>query len=91
MRIEVIRPDGELKREVWTFDLVIDFGTSAIYLDNYSIWERPSKRRKFILCTWCRRLDSRGSDIKDPPLPADVEAEARKRYQDFIMTLPIRK
>ncbi len=91
MRIEIIRPDGDLKREVWTYELAVSYFPAYIYFDHYSFQTRPTKRHNWRTENFWSRLDHRNNTIQDPPHSDDVEAEMRKRYQDYIMTLPIMK
>ncbi len=92
MRIEIIRADGDLKREVWTFNLSIDYARPCIYFEEYSFQTRETTRyKKWITHTHWERLDRRLNNVDNPVLPPDVEAEMRFRYQKGIMTLPIVK
>ena len=89
MRIEIIRPDGDLKREVWTFNLIVG-DSSCIYFDSYSFQTRATTRhRTWVSQTHWQRLDKRSNNIDDPPVSTEVETEMYTRYQEFIMTLPI--
>lgn len=89
MFIEIIRPDGDLKREVWVFYLSIDY-KATIYLDSFSFQAKKSSRhRKWLKQTHWQRLDKRSNNICRLPIPSDVEAEMRSMFQDFIKTLPI--
>ena len=91
MEIEIIRPNGDLKREVWHFSLSITIFSSCIYFDGYSIQTKESTRhKKWLPQTHWRRLDRRSNNIDNPPLPPNVEAEMRGLYQEYTMTLPIR-
>lgn len=90
MRIEIIRPNGDLKREVWVFSLSISYSSPCIYFDAYSFQTKESKRhRNWVRQTHWVRLERRSNNIDCPSLPQDVEVEVRSRYQDYIMTLPI--
>lgn len=93
MRVEIIRPDGDLKREVWYFLLDVGYGGHGrIYLDHYSFQDRPSTRhRKWQSQTIWDRLDHRESNIEVAPLPKDVEAEMREAYRKYIDLLPIKQ
>lgn len=92
MRIEIIRPDGDLKREVWHFGLNVSYGYSCIYFDGYSFETKESNRhKKWIGQTIWSRLDHRGSNIEAAPLPKDVEAEMRATYRKYIDLLPIKQ
>ncbi len=90
MRIEIIRPNGDLKREVWVFVLGGSFTSHCICFDAYSFQTKESIRHR----TWKKqthwmRLDHRNNNIDNPPLPPDVKAEMRSRFQEYILTLPI--
>lgn len=91
MRIEIIRPDGDLKREVWTFSLNISYSSPCIYFDAYSFQDKETKRHKWVRQSHWERLDHRSNNIDNPPIPTDVEAEMRSRYQEAILTIPIVK
>jgi hypothetical protein len=92
MRVEVIRPDGDTKREIWHFSLCIDIGgRDHIYFDRYSFQTKGSTRHRIWKTqrVW-DRLDHRGSDIEAAPLPKDVETEVRSKLSEFVATLPIK-
>ena len=90
MIIEIVLPNGDLKREVWAFSLDIGYGFSRIYLDHYLLQVRETARHRWEKQTYWSRLDRRSNKIDSPPLPKEVEAEMRKRYQEYIMTLPVK-
>ena len=90
MRTEIIRPNGDLKREVWEFSLSVSYSSPYIYFDSYSFQTKESPRhKKWTRQTHWERLHRRDNNIDNPPLPTDVEAEMRQRFQEYIMTLPI--
>jgi hypothetical protein len=90
MRFEVIRANGDLKREVWVFSLSIGFSSPCIYLDHYSFQTRLSIRhKKWEAQTHWNRLDRRGNNVDNLSLPTDVESEMRAYYQQKIMEIPI--
>lgn len=90
-RIEIIRHHGDLKREVWGFDLNIEVSSSCIYFDYYSFQIKESTRhRKWGAQTHWERLMSRNNNIDRPTIPPDVEAEMRSHYQEYIKSIPIR-
>ncbi len=93
MRIEVVRNDGDLKREVWQFFLNIDYGRSVIRFERYALEERATKRRIWQNKGLWDKIDLRlyHSTVQNPPLPADVEAEARQRFAEAVAKLPITK
>ena len=91
MNIEIIRANGDLKREVWDFSLDVSYGSPCIYFDDYSFQTKESTRhRKWLKQTHWTRLMRRDNNIDNPPLPSDVKAEMLSRYQESILTLPIR-
>ena len=87
MRMEIIRPSGDLKREVWDFSLISDWTERAnIYFEAYSFQTKETTRQR----TWRKqthwtRHNRRENNITNPPLPPDVEAEMRSRYQEYIL------
>lgn len=88
--IEVIRPDGDLRREVWRFSLSVSYASPCIYFDGYSFQTKETTRHKnWIKQTHWERLDKRNNNIGEPSIPQDVETEMRTRYQQTILTLPI--
>ena len=89
MRTEIIKPNGNLKREVWTFRLDVDTSRSAIYLDYYSFQTKETTRHKWRQQTHWEKFDRRNNNIDTPTIPDDVETEVRSRYQEYIMTLPV--
>jgi hypothetical protein len=89
MRIEIILPDGDLRREIWEFSISID-SCACIYFDYYSYQTRESTRKRlWHKQTHWDRLDGRNNNISRPVLPPGIEADMRKRYQEYILTLPI--
>lgn len=91
MREEIIRLDGDLKREVWVFSLGLSYASPCIYFDAYSIETRESTRhRKWFQRYHWERLNRRGNNMHNPPLPKNVEDEMRSRYQEYIKALPIK-
>lgn len=90
MNTEIIRPDGDLKREVWNFSIVIDHsGRNSITLQYYSFQTKETKRHKWKAQTHWTRYDRRSNNIDIPPIPLDVDKEIHGIYQKFISTLPI--
>jgi hypothetical protein len=89
---EVTRNKDILHRERWVFSLSVSVGHDHIYLDDYSIEHKDNARQKL----WrsdghFNRLMTRDSTIKDPPLPADIESEARDYFANRVQSLPIVK
>lgn len=92
MKCEIIEPDGDLKREVWTFILSVDYGRACIYLENYAFQTRDSiRRRKWESQTHWGRHFRRENNIDNPPLPPSIESQMRSHYQEYIMSLSIIK
>lgn len=90
MNVEIVRQNGALKREVWSFSIYISYADSCIRFDAYSFQTRETTRhRKWKKQTHWTRLMSRGNNIDNPPLPSDVKTEVYSRYQEYITTLPI--
>lgn len=90
MNIEIIRPHGDLKRERWTFSLMINFATPTIYWDSYIFEARENTRHK----KWSNqsiwtRLNKRDNTTTNPPLPDDVKIEVRKTFASRVVTLLI--
>ena len=91
MRAEIVLPDGDLKREVWSFNLSIDYSTTCIYLEYYSFDTKETARHKWRTQNHWGRFDRRNNNIDGPPLPMQVETEMRRRYQERILTIPIKR
>lgn len=92
MNIEIIRPNGDLKREVWCFSLQVYFSSDCIYFERFAFQTRENKRhKKWITQLNWERLNSKNSNMDNPPVSTDVEAELRKRCQEYVATLPITK
>lgn len=92
MNIEIIKPDGDLMREVWYFSLSIGYSQSCIYFNSYSFQTRGSTRhRNWQKQTHWERLDKRRNNIDSPPLPSEVERGVIEKYQAYILTLAIVK
>lgn len=92
MRIEITRPDGDLKREVWEFTLSGYIMDWCIYFDAYKIQTRGGNQSKkwTTQTNWYRLNHNTGyNDIDNPPLPNDVEAELRSRLKDYTDTITI--
>jgi len=90
MQTEIVRNNGDLKREVWVFTLYVSFSSPQIYFDSYSFQTKETNRqRKWVKQTHWERLDKWNNNIDSPPLPSDVENEARSRFQEAILVIPI--
>jgi len=91
MQTEIFRYNGDLKREVWRFDLSIGYSSPCIYFNSFSFQTKESPRhKKWIRQTHWERLNRRYNNIDNPPIPANVETEVRQRFQEHILTLPIK-
>ena len=91
MQIEIVRPDGDLKCEVWDFWLYIAFEDGNIYLDNYQFQTRESSRRKkWTTQTRWSRLEPRVSTVAKPTVPPDVADEVKTRLAAWVSTLRIK-
>ena len=93
MNLVIVRPNGDLKREEWSFSLNIEWtGRACIYLQDYSFQTRLTTRhKKWVKQTFWNRIMKRENNIDTPPIPSDVEEEMRTHYQKLIMELPICK
>lgn len=92
MKIEIVLPDGDLKREVWDFSLSVGYSSPCIFFDAYCFQTKLSTRhRNWISQTHWQRLEHRNNNIENPPLPKEVEEEMRSRYQECIKEIPIVK
>lgn len=93
MNLEVIRPDGDLKRERWRFFLQVDFSHySCIYLDDYAFQtKRTTRCRIWDTETHWNRTNCQFSNIPEAPLSLDVEAEARERFANLVKLMPIKR
>lgn len=91
MKIEIIRQNGDLKREVWEFALHVDYSNRAsIYLQFYAFQTKETARhRKWVSQTHWQRYDKRQNNIDFPPIPLDVDKEVHERYKQFIDTVNI--
>ncbi len=88
----VTRFNGALKREVWDFYLNIGYSAPCIYFNSYSFQTKETTRhKKWVAQTHWERLDRRNNNIDNPPLPSDVEGEVRTRFQEYIMSIPIKR
>lgn len=96
MKLEIIRTDGDLKREVWTFILLTDpyrgISGNHIKFDRYqSQYKDNTRQRNWRLSGLWDCMDKREyhSTIQNPPLPIDVENEIREKYSEMVKVLPI--
>lgn len=91
MRIEIIRPDGDLKREVWSFTLYVNYSQSCIYFNSYYFQTKESKRkRNWTNQSYWTKFFSRESNIPCPNIPQDIQEEIHNKYAEYVKTLPIK-
>ncbi|KKL91937.1 hypothetical protein LCGC14_1889710 [marine sediment metagenome] len=92
MRIEIVREIGDLRREIWSFCLIVDFsGRGKIYFDSWAFQSKESKRHKWKTQSHWTRLMRRDNTVDNPPLPGDVVVELREMLSDKVNTLEITK
>ena len=90
MRINILRPHGELKQELWEFDIGLNLHPPCIYLSRYTFQTRATTRhRKWRMETHWERFGRRNNNIPFPPIPLDVDKEVHAKYQEYINSLPI--
>jgi hypothetical protein len=84
MRYTVVQPDGDLKREVWDFDLGVDYQIK-LRLDYFAFQTRPSTRhRKWQVENCWNRLTHRDNTIKSPPYSSEAVEEAKQYFIEQI-------
>jgi hypothetical protein len=87
-KIEEVSSDGLSKQE-WDFYFDVGPGSATfnLYLDNYSIWSRESKRHGWKLEGRYSRLERRHSNINlaDVPFDEDIKITAKKAVVDKIV------
>jgi hypothetical protein len=89
VRTTIIKGDN-IRQETWTFELYTSFGDNfALWLDRYSVGTKQPSQRKFRNQGWWNRIDKRDNTMIDPPLPAEVEAEAKQYFIERIKATPI--
>jgi hypothetical protein len=88
MRVEVIR-GTDLERERWNFILYADYSGDRIYFSDYHKEARPTKRHNWKFQQYWERIGSRTSVKTPPPIPPDVEQEARAQLIEQLMKTPI--
>jgi hypothetical protein len=91
MQKDIIRIDGDLKREIWYFDLTQFSGELTLLLSYYRKQTRRTNRCRNwdTQINWSRIL-TRDNDIETPPLPEDVEREIRAYYEIAMKELPLK-
>ena len=89
MRVEVIRGNTDLDRERWHFVLYADYSGDRIYYDTYHKETRPTKRHNWRTSLYWERIGGATSHKTPPPVPADVEQEARYLIIEKIRETPI--
>jgi hypothetical protein len=84
MRTDVIQFDGDLKREVWTFDLETSHKIE-LRLMYYSFGTRLSTRhKKWIDQNHWDRLMQRDNTMTTPPYSSEVVAKAKQYFIEQI-------
>jgi hypothetical protein len=83
MHIRIEKPDGDLKREVWEFSLMVD-SMSVIYFDLYAFQTRPSRRHNWKSQSIFQRLSRRDSNMEAPVIPGSILTEMRQQFKDKI-------
>lgn len=93
MHHEIVQMHGDLKREVWRFSLFVSWiNDSHIYFDSYLFQTRDSARkRKWDTEGVWNRLNKQYDNIKDPPLPSDVESQMREYFANAVRGLEIKR
>jgi hypothetical protein len=90
MQKEIIRADGNLRREIWYFDLTSFSGRLTLMLSDYYVHTRKTTRCKWGQEKHWNHIFQRDSDLKTPPLPKDVEREIRAYYSVAVDEMPIK-
>ena len=88
-KVEIIIPNGDLKREVWSFYLRVDFARISLWLDEYYLETKETKRHKWKWQSRWIRTMSRDSNIEQPVAPEYVITEAKDKYKTMIDNLQI--
>lgn len=83
MRTEVIYPEGELERTVWSFWYSESLG--GVVLDFVSVQKRPSKRHKFRVTKKWNRLDKRDNNMDRPSIPPAVSGPALEQMRSLVV------
>ena len=89
IKVEIIRGD-ELNREVWEFEVHIDYVKPLIWFNSYFVeYKETTRKRLWRRSGFWTRLMRRDNSIQDPPLPSDVVDEMRAAFALRINQLPI--
>ena len=90
-RLEIIKPDGDLKREKWVFEIRLSIGRDGyISFDYFGFETRPTRRhRKWTVQNQWSRFSLRDSTMPEPVIPPDIEVRIRELYKAMIRRLPI--
>lgn len=97
MNFKITRPNGDLKREVWTFSLRIEpYLTNHDYIKwvyYQSQYKDNIRQRKWRVRGLWDSSDTRPwhSNIQDPPLPDNVKTEACENFAEQVKALEIRR
>jgi hypothetical protein len=90
MRCTITKNNGNLKREIWDFELMSSFSKPDIYLESYVFQDRQSTRHtKWHTQTHWQRIDKRSNNIPCPNVPTEVESEMKQFFQLAIKNTPI--
>jgi len=79
--IEIIRNNGDLKRERWVFNFIADWNYTVISLNTFVFETRDSKRHKWKYQSRYERSDTRIpiSNIPKPNIPLNIQEEVKDR------------
>ena len=87
IKVEIIRGD-ELNREVWEFEVHIDYVKPLIWFNSYFVeYKETTRKRLWRRSGFWTRLMRRDNTIQDPPLPPDVEDEMRDNFIEQVRHL----
>lgn len=87
-KIEEVSSDG-LRKQEWDFYFDVSHGTDTfnLYLNDYTLYQRESKRHGWKIEGRYDRLERRHStiDVADVPFDEDIKAVAKKAVVDKIV------
>jgi hypothetical protein len=85
MRITVEVTISDLIRREFIFWPVIEHDGCSLYLDEYTLQVRKSKKHKYKPEHWYRRLESRHSiPLTDVPIGESIFAEAENVFRQMV-------
>jgi hypothetical protein len=86
MNIEIRKNIGPLSEEVWRFHV---FESGEIFLSDYYLLTKESKRRKFNVKERYHRIDQRGNTLKaeDVPWPDGIEDEVKQKLLSMVTVI----